>query len=336
MTSLSKPINLTTKGLVGNTPLVCIYFRYKGSANHIYAKLEYYNLSGSIKDRLASHIIHKSYELGVIKSGDEIVEATSGNTGVAFAAIGAIYNHPVTIYMPDWMSEERKSLIKSFGAKIHLVSKKEGGFLRCIELTNELKRKRSDVFLPAQFQNLLNVDTHFKSTGPEIYNQLRNKNKSINAFVAGVGTGGTIMGIGKYLKQIDHNIKVHPLEPSNSPILTKGYKSGSHRIQGISDDFIPDILKLEVLDSIISVDDGDSIIMAQKIARVLGLGVGISSGANFLGAVQAKLGLASDANVVTVFSDCNKKYLSTDLAQIEPIKAEFISNDIILEGFEFV
>lgn len=336
MLQLKENSNLKTNKLVGNTPLIQIEYKYKGKINRLYAKLEYYNLSGSIKDRLAAYVMNKSYELGLIKEGDEIIEATSGNTGVAFAAMGAMYGHPVSIFMPDWMSKERQDLIKSFGAKIHLVSRKEGGFLKCIALTKELKNKRRDVFLPSQFQNTLNIEAHYHSTGPEVFHQLKKIEKSVEAFVAGVGTGGTIMGVGKFLKEKDINTKVHPLEPSNSPILTNGYKSGSHRIQGISDDFIPDILDLDALDRVVSVDDGDSIIMAQMLARDLGLGVGISSGANFIGAVKIKDQLANDANVVTVFCDCNKKYLSTDLSKKEKVRMGFLSSDISLLGFEFV
>lgn len=336
MSTLIKSLNLTAKGLVGNTPLVKIRYKYKGVPQHLFAKLEYYNLSGSIKDRLAAHTIHRSYELGIIKPGDVIVEATSGNTGVAFAAIGAMYGHPVTIYMPDWMSKERIALIKSYGAKINLISRADGGFFKCIEITKRLKAENSNVFLPSQFDNTLNVEAHYQTTGPEIYNQLKNVGQRLDAFVAGVGTGGTIMGVAQYLKEQDASIKVHPLEPSNSPILTNGYKSGSHRIQGISDDFIPDIVELDQLNEIVSVDDGDSIIMAQKIATDLGLGVGISSGANFIGVIKAKQSLVIDANVVTIFCDCSKKYLSTDLAKVEPIKQDFVSTDVVLDGFEFI
>ncbi|WP_103864789.1 PLP-dependent cysteine synthase family protein [Aquimarina sp. I32.4] len=322
--------------VVGNTPLAEIHFTYKQVPRVIYAKLENFNMTGSIKDRMAYHIIKKSYATGELKKGDEIVEATSGNTGIAFAAIGKALGHPVKIFMPDWMSKERIDIIKNFGATIRLVNSEEGGFLGSIAMTQEYAKKTPNVFLPCQFDNTCNSEAHYKSTGPEIYEQLEQINKRIDAFVAGVGTGGTVMGVGKYLREKDAKIVIHPLEPSNSPTLTTGHKVGSHRIQGISDEFIPSIVKLKELDSIIQVDDGDAIIMAQKLAKEIGLGVGISSGANFLGAVVAQSNLSSKAVVATVFSDSNKKYLSTDICKEEPIKSNFISSDIELKEFKII
>ncbi len=331
--------NTRTPGLekiIGNTPMAKIDFMYKGKERTVFAKLENFNMTGSIKDRLALYVIKKSYHEGVLCEGDEIVEATSGNTGVSFSAIGAALNHPVTIYMPDWMSEERKRLIKSFGAKIILVTKEEGGFLGSIEMTKQHQATKEHVFLPRQFDNQYNVEAHYSTTGPEIYKQMQQIGLQVDAFVAGVGTGGTVMGTGQFLKEKYPNVKVHPLEPSNSPTLSTGCKVGKHRIQGVSDEFIPSIVDLSSLDSIIDVDDGDAIIMAQKLAYSLGLGVGISSGANFVGAILAQELLHPEANVVTVFSDSNKKYLSTDLCRIEKPKSEFISNDVELLGFDLV
>jgi cysteine synthase A len=317
-------------GLIGNTPMLEIRFNYKNQPRLIYAKAENLNMTGSIKDRMAFHIIKKAYQSGRLKPGAPIAEATSGNTGIAFAAIGCALGHPVTIFMPDWMSEERKNLIRSFGADIVLVSKEEGGFLGSIKMSEELAAKDENTFLPCQFSNEDNPEAHYETTGPEIWWQLKAVRLTPDAFIAGVGTGGTIMGVGKFLKEKDRNIKVYPLEPSNSPTMTTGYKIGKHRIQGISDEFIPPIAKLEQLDEVISVDDGDSIIMAQKLAAKLGLGVGISSGANFIGALMAQEKLGTDAVVVTVFSDDNKKYLSTDLMRQEPVKPGFLSPDIEL------
>lgn len=318
------------KNLIGNTPLLEIDFKYKGQMRKIFAKAENYNLTGSIKDRIALHILEKSYEKDLLKEGDDIVEATSGNTGIAFSAIGSALGHPVTIFMPDWMSDERKNLIRSFGARIELVTPEQGGFLGSIKMTQDLKQERDNVFLPCQFTNEYNVEAHYLTTGPEIWNQLDKIGLKLDAVVAGVGTGGTIMGLGKFLKEKNPKIKIYPLEPSNSPTLTTGHKVGKHRIQGISDEFIPEIVKLEQLDEVIAVDDGDSIIMAQKLASQLGLGVGVSSGANFLGALIAQEKLGSDSIVVTIFSDDNKKYLSTDLMKEEPIKESFLSTDIKL------
>lgn len=316
--------------LVGNTPLLAIDFLFKGQKRTVYAKAEHLNMTGSIKDRMAYHIIKKGYEKGTIKPGSHIFEATSGNTGIAFSAVGRALGHPVTIFMPDWMSDERKNLIRSLGAEIRLVSKEEGGFLGSIELAETAAKKTPNSFLPRQFSNEDNVEAHVLSTGPEIWWQLQYHDLTPDAFIAGVGTGGTVMGVGNFLKKQNSKIKIHPLEPANSPTLTTGHKVGKHRIQGISDEFIPAIVKLNTLDSVVCVDDGDAIIMAQKLAHELGIGVGISSGANFIGALMVQETLGKDAVVVTVFSDDNKKYLSTDLLRTEPVKKEFLSPNIQL------
>lgn len=321
---------------IGNTPLLAIKFLYKGEERQIYAKAENLNMTGSIKDRMAFHILKSGYQRGELQPGDRVIEATSGNTGIAFSAIGRVLGHPVTIFMPSWMSNERKDLIRSFGADIILVSAEEGGFLASMEKAEDLARTSPQSFLPGQFKNEDNCKAHFLTTGPELWWQLRFRGLTPEAFVAGVGTGGTIMGVGQYLKQQNSNIRIHPLEPANSPTLSTGHKIGKHRIAGISDDFIPDIMDLEAVDSIVSVDDGDAIIMAQKLALEIGLGVGISSGANFLGAVKTQLEMGPKAVVATVFPDSNKKYLSTDLLKNEPIKEDFLSSDIQLKGVQAI
>lgn len=311
--------------LIGNTPLLEIYYTYKKEKRVVYAKAENLNMTGSIKDRMAFRILFEAYQKGHLKPGDRIIEATSGNTGISFSAIGKALGHPVTIFMPDWMSIERINLIKSLGADIRLVSKEEGGFLGSISMAEEMAKNERNTFLPQQFANKDNIDAHYTTTGPELWWQLKYRNLKPDAFVAGVGTGGTVMGVGKFLNEQDSNIQVHPLEPSNSPTLSTGYKVGKHRIQGISDEFIPSIVDLNKLDAIIAVDDGDAIIMAQKLSKSLGLAVGISSGANFLGAVKIQNELGENSIVVTVFADSNKKYLSTDLMKEEPLKKDFIS-----------
>lgn len=316
--------------LIANTPLLEIRFRYKDEERLLYAKAEHLNMSGSIKDRMAFHVLKKAYERGQLLPESSIIEATSGNTGIAFSSIGRAMGHPVTIFMPDWMSMERKNLMRSYGADIRLVSKEEGGFQGSVARAEELAKRTPLAFLPRQFSNDDNSDAHYFSTGPEIFYQLQTHNLTPNAFVAGVGTGGTIMGTGRYLREQLSAIKIHPMEPSNSPTMSTGYKVGKHHIQGISDEFIPPIVKLDQLDDIISVDDGDAIIMAQKLASELGLGVGISSGANFLAALTAQNQMHARAVVVTVFSDDNKKYLSTDLLKEEPVKPGFLSTDITL------
>jgi cysteine synthase A len=320
--------------LIGNTPLFEIEFLYKGKPGKIFAKAEHLNLTGSIKDRMALNIMREAYRKNLIKPGDRVIEATSGNTGIAFAAVGRALGHPVTIFIPDWMSDERKNLIRSYGADIVLISREEGGFLGSIQRTRELAEAEKNTFLPRQFENSDNCQAHYKTTGPEIWWQLRMHGKRTDAFVAGVGTGGTIMGTGRFLREMNPEVKLYPLEPSNSPTMSTGYKVGAHRIQGISDEFIPAIIDLEKLDEVVAVDDGDSIIMAQKLACELGIAVGISSGANFLGALKKLLELGPDATVVTIFSDDNKKYLTTGLMKKEPVREGFLSTDVKLKSFK--
>ncbi|MNL07408.1 Cysteine synthase [compost metagenome] len=235
--------------------------------------------------------------------------------------------------MPNWLSKERIDIIRSMGAEVILISKEEGGFLGSIKLSEDLAAA-GGVFLPKQFENKYNEEAHEKTTGMEIWEQLKLNGLKPDAFVAGVGTGGTVMGVGKGLKSFNPAIKIHPLEPAESPTLTTGYKVGSHRIQGISDEFIPAIVKLDEMDEVIQANDGDAIIMAQKLAKELGLAVGISSGANVIGAIKLKEQMGDDAVVVTILSDSNKKYLSTDLVKEEAIKDSFVSTGTIFTGYQ--
>jgi cysteine synthase A len=290
------------------------------------------NLTGSIKDRMALHILRKAYAAGELHAGDTIAEATSGNTGIAFAALGRALGHPVTIYMPDWMSRERKDLIRSYGAEVVPVSKEQGGFLGSIRMAEEFAASRSNVFLPEQFSNTANSEAHELGTGPEIWAQLESARLVPNAFVAGVGTGGTVMGVGRCLRARKPSIKVHPVEPAESPTLSTGYKVGKHRIQGISDEFIPALVDLSSLDDIIAIPDGDSILMAQKLASALGLAVGISSGCNFLAALKVQESLGPGSVVVTVFPDDNRKYLSTDLMAEEQVLESYLAPGVQLLG----
>lgn len=321
--------------MIGNTPLLEIHYNYKGQNRKLYAKAEYYSLSGSIKDRVAFYILKNAYQNGTISPTDTIVEATSGNTGIAFCSMGSYLGHKVIIYMPDWMSLERINLMKSFGAEIRLVSKEQGGFLGSISMTEELA-KHERVFLPCQFSNEDNCKAHYFTTGTEIVKQLDKLGLVADGVVAGVGTGGTIMGIGRKLKEVNPKCKIYPLEPLNSPTLSTGYKVGKHKIQGISDEFIPSILNLNETDDIISVDDIDSIIMAKMLSQKLGIGVGISSGANFLGCVMAQNMIGSNSTLVTVFADDNKKYLSTDYSNDFEIKESYLSKDIKLLGIKAI
>ena len=317
------------ENVIGNTPMIGIKYRLNNKEGVIYTKCECYNYTGSIKDRIALQILKEAFKTNKLKAGDTIAEATSGNTGISFSAIGKLLGCKVTIIMPDWLSKERKQLIEYFGAEIISVSKEEGGFLRSIAMTKEMAEKYPNVFLPEQFSNINNVKAQ-EQTGNEIYNQLKHKHDQIDGFIAGVGTGGTIIGVGRALRLIYPNIKIHPLEPQESPTLTTGYKVGNHRIQGISDEFIPEIMNYDKTDEVMQVSDGDSIIMAQKLAQTFGLGVGISSGANLVGAIKLQQKYGFDSVIATVFPDCNKKYLSTDLLKQEPVKKEYIAPEVEL------
>jgi len=319
--------------IIGNTPLLAIDYSFRGRRRRLFAKSENLNMTGSVKDRMALHIMRRAYETGAVRPGGVIVEATNGNTGISFAAVGRALGHRVAIFMPDWMSQERVGLLRAFGAEIHPVSEQDGGFLGGIARAEEVASATPGAFLPRQFTNLDNCDAHEEQTGPEIHWQLGSHGLRPDAFVAGVGTGGTVMGVGRYLRAHHPEVTIHPLESANSPTLTKGHRVGKHRIQGISDEFIPPIVSLQELDEVVSVDDGDSILMAQKLAQGIGLGVGISSGANFLGALMLQDRMGDDAVVVTIFPDDNKKYLTTDLLHSEPVRKEHLTPHVTLHAF---
>ena len=319
---------------VGNTPMVKIKYKYKGKENYIYSKLEYYNLTGSIKDRVALYIIQKAYEKGELTKGKEIVEVTSGNTGIALSGFGTYFGNPVHIFMPDWVSRERLSLMKTYGAKITLISKEQGGFKRALEEAKNYA-KENNAFLSNQFENENNVIAHYETTGREIVEKL---GENIGGFVSGIGTGGTLMGVAKYLKEINNNIKIYALEPDKMPLISQGKIIDNHKIEGIGDDFIPAIVDKNMIDKVILINDDDAINMSRKLALKLGLGVGISSGANLIASIIAKE--ENEGKMVTVFPDDNKKYLSTDLGrkmESENFEDEaFISNKIELLEYEFV
>lgn len=311
--------------LIGNTPMIKIKIKYKNKEINVFSKLEYYNYTGSIKDRLANYIIRESYKSGKLIKGMPIVEATSGNTGISFAALGAYYGHPVHIFMPDWASQERINIMKLYGAKVYLVSKEEGGFREAIKRADKLALDING-FRPDQFNNNLNVEAHYNGIGLEIMNKL----DRVEAYVSGIGTGGTLIGIAKRLKE-KFDIQVVAMEPKQMPIMSQGIDTGKHRIEGIGDDFIPSIVDTSVIDSIVTVDDEDAINMARILARKFGLGVGISSGANLIAAV-----LTGKENIVTVFADDFKKYLSTDLTRDINTDKRLVSNNIEILQIEYI
>lgn len=312
------------KNLIGNTPMVKIDYKFKDRLGSVYAKLEYYNYTGSIKDRLTFYIIKKAKEDGLLKEGQPIVEATSGNTGISLAAVGAFYGHPVHIFMPEWASKERVEIMKLYGANVYLVSK-DVGFKGAIAQSKELAKKIGG-FLTEQFDNELNVRMHYEWTAQEIKKQL----SEVDAFVSGVGTGGTLIGNAIGLKEKFKDIKIIAMEPEKMPLLSNGKIIGNHKIEGIGDDFIPGLYDKNLIDQIILINDDDAINMTKMLAEKLGLGVGISSGANFLASVLSGYG-----KVATIFADDFKKYLSTDLVKTFAHE-KFISNEVELLGMEII
>ena len=257
-----------------------------------------------------------------------IIEATSGNTGISLAALGRYYNHPVYIFMPNWVSEERVKLMKMYGAEVHLFSKSQGGFKRCIREAKKFAKERNG-FLTNQFANEDNMLAHYETTAQEIINQVE---EEIGGFVSGVGTGGTLIGIGKKLKNYNKDTQIVAIEPDKMPLISKNKILENHKIEGIGDEFIPELLDKNIIDKVILVKDEDSINMAKKLAVQLGIGVGISSGANFIGCAIA--GREINKPFVTVFADDNKKYLSTELSTEINNNSKFISNQIELITYE--
>lgn len=315
---------------IGNTPMIKIQYKYKDKINFIYTKLEYYNLTGSIKDRVAYYIIKNAKERGELKENMPIVEATSGNTGIALAALGAYYKHPVYIFMPDWVSTERVKIMESYNAKVTLISRKQGGFKKCI-LESKKLAKQLNGFLANQFSNLDNILAHYETTAQEIVNQLP---EEIGGFVSGVGTGGTLMGIGKKLKKMNKDVLITAIEPDKMPMISRNKIISNHKIEGIGDDFVPDLINKTLIDKVYLINDDDAINMSRKISRELGIGVGISSGANFLGCALLQENVRKP--VVTVFADDNKKYLSTDLSKDVDLNEKFISNQIELIDYQVI
>ena len=300
--------------LIGNTPLIRITYRYNNYIRNSYFKCEWYNLTGSIKDRVAYSIIKSSYDNGTLGPSQTIVETTSGNMGISFCAIGRYLGHRVVIFMPKSMSRERKEIIKLYGGELYECDT----FEECFFESQKYAVSHS-AFLGNQFENIYNIQAHYSTTAIEILEKIPHP----KCFVAGVGTSGTLMGVGKKFKEIC-NSKIIAIEPKSSLILSSGVSQGAHKLQGLSDDIIPMIYDKNIVDDIISISDNDAIAMAQKLSTLLGLGVGISSGANFVGSV-----LSNIDDTISVFTDDNKKYLSTDL--ITPTKSALVDSIDLLQ-----
>jgi cysteine synthase A len=293
--------------MIGSTPLFKLNNMVDEDMADVYVKLEKFNPGGSIKDRAALGMIEKAEREGVIKPGDTIVEPTSGNTGIALAMIGKLKGYKVIIVMPETMSIERRNMMKAYGSELVLTEGSKG-MKGAIEKAEEIAEGKEGYFIPQQFVNEANPLKHYETTADEIIKDL----KQIDAFIAGVGTGGTIAGVGGRLKEHNSSIKVVALEPSKSPVISGG-QPGPHKIQGIGAGFIPDIYKKEIIDEVITISDEDSFEYARRMGKEEGILVGISSGANIAGAIKIAKQLGKGKVVVTVAPDGGEKYLSMGL-----------------------
>lgn len=297
--------------LIGNTPLVEFVNleKEKDLKAKILAKLEYFNPAGSVKDRVAKEIIEDAESRGVLKPGGTIIEPTSGNTGIGLASIAAAKGYKLVIVLPETMSVERRNIIKAYGAQIVLTEGSKG-MPGAIAKANELQKEIPGSIVAGQFENPANPQAHRKTTGPEIWNDT---DGNVDIFVAGVGTGGTITGVGEYLKEKNKDIKVIAVEPLTSPVLSQG-KSGTHKIQGIGAGFVPDVLNTKIYDEIIPVDNDAAIDTAKEIAKNEGVQVGISSGAAVWAALElAKRPENEGKNIVVLLPDSADRYYSTSL-----------------------
>lgn len=299
--------------LVGNTPLVRVNNLIKKDElkADVLAKLEYFNPAGSVKDRIAKEMIQDALEKGLINENTTLIEPTSGNTGIGLSAVAIALNLKIIITMPETMSVERRNLMKAYGAELVLTPGSEG-MKGAIAKAKELASQIENSFIPGQFENPANPTAHYKTTGPEIYEQTEGK---VDIFVAGVGTGGTISGIGKYLKEKNPEVKVVAVEPASSPVLSTG-KGGAHKIQGIGAGFVPETLDTKIYDEIITVENEDAFATGKEMAKTEGILVGISSGAALYAAKElAKREENAGKTIVVLLPDGGDRYLSTPLIQ---------------------
>lgn len=301
-------INQNAKQLIGNTPLLKLNSLKKEGRADIYVKVEKNNVAGSIKDRIALYMIEEAEKSGNLKKGDTIVEPTSGNTGVALAALAAAKGYKCILTMPSSMSVERSKLAEAYGAEV--IRTTENALQGAVDKAKELAKK-DGYFMPDQFSNPANIKAHYETTGVEILNEI-----TPDAFIAGVGTGGTVTGVGKRLKENNENVKIYAIEPAESPLLSGGKASG-HKIQGIGGNFVPKNLNFDLVDGIVDVKGDDAIEMSRNLAKNEALAVGISSGANVVGAIQIADELGEGKSVVTVLPDTGERYLSTTLYDLD-------------------
>jgi len=299
--------------LVGNTPIVRVNNLIKKDElkADVLAKLEYFNPAGSVKDRIAKEMILDALEKGLINENTTLIEPISGNTGIGLSAVATALNLKIIITMPETMSVERRNLMKAYGAELVLTPGSEG-MKGAIAKAKELASQIENSFIPGQFENPANPTAHYKTTGPEIYRQTEGK---VDIFVAGVGTGGTISGIGKYLKEKNPEVKVVAVEPASSPVLSTG-KGGAHKIQGIGAGFVPETLDTKIYDEIITVENEDAFATGKEMAKTEGILVGISSGAALYAAKElAKREENAGKTIVVLLPDGGDRYLSTPLIQ---------------------
>jgi len=297
--------------MIGNTPLLRLsnYIKNNNLEAEIYAKVEYFNPAGSVKDRIAKAMIDDAEAKGLLKPGATIIEPTSGNTGIGLAAVAAARGYDIILTMPETMSVERRNLLKAYGAKIELTEGAKG-MKGAIAKAEELHQQIEGSFIPGQFVNPANPAIHKATTGPEIWEDL---NGDVDFFVAGVGTGGTLSGVGEFLKSKKADVKVVAVEPAGSPVLSKG-TAGAHKIQGIGAGFVPDTLNTEIYDEIITVENDDAFRIGREIARKEGLLVGISAGAAVWAATElAKRPENKGKKIVALLPDTGDRYLSTQL-----------------------
>jgi cysteine synthase A len=300
-----------TLGLIGNTPLVEVENIEKelNLPATLLVKLEYLNPAGSVKDRIAKAMIEDAEEKGILKKGSVIIEPTSGNTGIGLAAIAAVKGYRIILTMPETMSIERRNILKAYGAEIVLT---EGarGMKGAIEKADELAKEIPDSFIPGQFVNPANAAMHRKTTGPEIY---KDTDGAVDIFVAGVGTGGTLTGVGEYLKSVKPEVQVVAVEPAGSPVLSGG-SAGTHKLQGIGAGFVPEVLNTEIYDEVMPIDNDVAFDMAKLLAKKEGVLVGISSGAALYAAIQlAKRPENKGKTIVALLPDSGDRYYSTPL-----------------------
>jgi cysteine synthase A len=295
---------------IGNTPLVKLNRMTEGIKPNLYAKCEYFNPGGSVKDRIGMAMIEKAEEEGIISKETTIIEPTSGNTGIGLALVCASKGYKLTLTMPESVTIERRQVLKAFGADV-VLTPKEGGMKGAIAKAEELARQEGNVFIPQQFKNLANPEIHRRTTAKEIFNDLDGR---VDAFVAGVGTGGTITGVGEILKdRVGARIKVYAVEPKGSPVLSGG-SPGPHKIQGIGAGFVPEVLNTEIYDRVIQVEYDDAITTARKLARLEGIFAGISSGAIAWAAIhEVSKEFEEGENIVFIVCDWGERYLSNPL-----------------------